>query len=56
MEISDLYVLNVDLIWFQLEAVNWRLNLQMAQSNKTKLKSPNALFELQVSDESTEVS
>ncbi|XP_071105163.1 COMM domain-containing protein 10-like [Haliotis cracherodii] len=38
----------------QLEAVNWRLNLQMAQSNKTKLKSPNALFELQVSEESTE--
>ncbi|XP_046354622.2 COMM domain-containing protein 10-like [Haliotis rufescens] len=38
----------------QLEAVNWRLNLQMAQSNKTKLKSPNALFELQVSEESSE--
>ncbi|XP_046574221.1 COMM domain-containing protein 10-like [Haliotis rubra] len=38
----------------QLEAVNWRLNLQMAQSNKTKLKSPNALFELKVGDEATE--
>jgi len=30
----------------QLEAVNWRLNLQMAQSNMTKMKLPNAMFEL----------
>ncbi|XP_068694296.1 COMM domain-containing protein 10-like [Montipora foliosa] len=33
----------------QLQAVNWRLNLQMAQSNMAKMKLPNALFELRVS-------
>lgn len=30
----------------QLQAVNWRLNLQMAQCNMTKMKLPNAMFEL----------
>lgn len=30
----------------QLQAVNWRLNLQMAQKNTAKMKLPNALFEL----------
>ncbi|XP_041366953.1 COMM domain-containing protein 10-like [Gigantopelta aegis] len=38
----------------QLEDVNWRLNLQMAQANKSKLKIPNALFELGVKDQNTE--
>lgn len=32
--------------FLQLQAVNWRLNLQMAQSNMTKMKLPNAMFEL----------
>lgn len=37
----------------QLESVNWRLNLQMAQSNKVKMKVPNAMFEFNVTDENT---
>lgn len=37
----------------QLESVNWRLNLQMAQSNKAKMKMPNAMFEFNVTDENT---
>ena len=32
--------------FIQLQAVNWRLNLQMAQGNMTKMKLPNAMFEL----------
>ncbi|XP_035666460.1 COMM domain-containing protein 10-like [Branchiostoma floridae] len=32
----------------QLESVNWRLNLQMAQASQTKMKLPNAMFELGV--------
>ncbi|XP_077989449.1 COMM domain-containing protein 10-like [Glandiceps talaboti] len=32
----------------QLEDVNWRLNLQMAQANMAKMKSPNAMFTLGV--------
>ncbi|XP_072037978.1 COMM domain-containing protein 10-like [Amphiura filiformis] len=35
----------------QLEEVNWRLNLQMAQSSKTKMKKPNAMFEFVVNGE-----
>ena len=42
-------------VMLQLEDVNWRLNLQMAQANKSKLKIPNALFELGVKDQNTEV-
>lgn len=38
----------------QLEAINWRLNLQMAQSMKTKMKMPNAMFELDVKNENKE--
>ena len=34
----------------QLEEVKWRLNLQLAQSTRTKMKLPNALFELSVRD------
>ncbi|XP_048735076.1 COMM domain-containing protein 10-like isoform X2 [Ostrea edulis] len=37
-----------------LEEVNWRLNLQMAQSSKTKMKLPNAMFELAVRDDDSE--
>ncbi|KXJ11894.1 COMM domain-containing protein 10 [Exaiptasia diaphana] len=33
----------------QLDGINWRLNLQMAQANKAKMKVPNALFEFQLS-------
>ncbi|XP_064390371.1 COMM domain-containing protein 10-like [Halichondria panicea] len=32
----------------QLEDVKWRLNLQMAQSTRSKMKQPNALFEFSV--------
>jgi hypothetical protein len=32
----------------QLEEVNWRLNLQMAQASKSKMKLPNAMFEFVV--------
>lgn len=33
----------------QLSDVNWRLNLQVAQSSMTKMKVPNAMFELNLS-------
>lgn len=33
----------------QLQAVNWRLNLQMAQSHMTKMKLPNVMFDLNLS-------
>lgn len=39
----------------RLEEINWRLNLQMAQSNKSKMKLPNAMFELKINDEDSEV-
>lgn len=39
----------------RLEEIKWRLNLQMAQSNKSKMKLPNAMFELQVNNEDSEV-
>ena len=34
----------------QLEEVKWRLNLQMAQSSRSKMKTPNALFEFVVKE------
>ncbi|XP_065910643.1 COMM domain-containing protein 10-like [Dysidea avara] len=34
----------------QLEKVNWQMGLQMAQAASTKMKVPNALFELVVHD------
>lgn len=36
----------------QLEDINWRLNLQMAQARHTKQKVPNAMFELGVRTDS----
>lgn len=39
----------------RLDEINWRLNLQMAQSNKSKMKLPNAMFELKINDEDSEV-
>ncbi|KAK7481601.1 hypothetical protein BaRGS_00027117 [Batillaria attramentaria] len=39
----------------QLEEVNWRLNLQMAQSSMSKMKLPNAMFEFGVKDENSGV-
>jgi hypothetical protein len=35
---------------FQLDAVNWRLCLQMAQKTKAEIKQPIALLELKISD------
>ncbi|KAK3799073.1 hypothetical protein RRG08_051355 [Elysia crispata] len=37
----------------QLEEVKWRLNLQMAQASQSKVKRPNALFQLSVRDDSS---
>lgn len=37
----------------QLEDVHWRLNLQLAQTDLTRQKIPNAIFEFQISDSST---
>lgn len=37
----------------QLEDVKWRLNLQMAQASQSKVKRPNALFQLGVRNESS---
>ncbi len=37
------------LLW-QLEEVNWRQNLTMAQSGRSKLKQPNALFEFVIKE------
>jgi hypothetical protein len=34
----------------QLDEVKWRLNLQIAQSSRTKMKLPNALFEFGIKD------
>ncbi|XP_019372539.1 PREDICTED: COMM domain-containing protein 10 isoform X1 [Gavialis gangeticus] len=39
----------------KLETVGWQLNLQMAQSAQAKLKSPQAVLELGVSDEDSKV-
>lgn len=39
------------LLFFKLEDINWRLNLQMAQSTETKQKLPNAMFEFGVNQE-----
>ncbi|XP_060592294.1 COMM domain-containing protein 10-like [Ruditapes philippinarum] len=38
----------------QFTDINWRLNLQMAQSTETKQKLPNAMFELGVHREGQE--
>lgn len=38
----------------QLEDINWRLNLQMAQGTQLKMKMPNAMFELGVRNENTD--
>ncbi|EDV26314.1 uncharacterized protein TRIADDRAFT_54176 [Trichoplax adhaerens] len=35
----------------QLEDINWQLNLQLAQSEKTKMKAPNAILELGIRSE-----
>lgn len=34
----------------QLEKINWEMGLQMAQAATTKMKTPNALFELVIQD------
>ena len=35
----------------QLEDVNWRLNLQMAQASRSRMKEPNAMFQFTVNDD-----
>ncbi|KAI0208419.1 COMM domain-containing protein 10 [Lamellibrachia satsuma] len=39
----------------QLEEINWRLSLQMGQATQSKMKLPNAMFELTVKDDNTQV-
>jgi hypothetical protein len=34
----------------QLQSVGWRLNIQLASSDQSKMKIPNALFELRLAD------
>jgi len=45
-----------DRAFFVTEAtnVNWRLNLQLAQSSQSKMKTPNAMFEISVLNKSGE--
>ncbi|XP_014769908.1 COMM domain-containing protein 10 isoform X1 [Octopus bimaculoides] len=35
----------------QLNAINWRLNLEMANGSRSKMKQPNAMFELKINRE-----
>ncbi|KAI8777323.1 COMM domain-containing protein 10, partial [Biomphalaria glabrata] len=37
----------------QLEDINWRINLQMAQTTLSKMKLPNALFQLGIRNDTT---
>ncbi|XP_074056948.1 COMM domain-containing protein 10 isoform X2 [Macrotis lagotis] len=39
----------------KLETIGWQLNLQMAQSNQAKLKTPQAVLELGVSNEDSKL-
>ncbi|KAG8456278.1 hypothetical protein GDO86_002171, partial [Hymenochirus boettgeri] len=39
----------------KLETIAWQLNLQMAQTTQAKMKSPQAVIELGVSNEDTKV-
>ncbi|XP_069633273.1 COMM domain-containing protein 10 isoform X3 [Haliaeetus albicilla] len=39
----------------KLETIGWQLNLQMAESMQAKLKSPQAVLELGVSDEDSKI-
>ncbi|XP_065189259.1 COMM domain-containing protein 10-like [Sycon ciliatum] len=39
----------------QLDDVNWRLNLQMSQASKSRMKQPNAIFEFDISSGSKTV-
>ena len=48
----SLFILN----HFQLETVNWRLNLEMSQASQSKMKQPNAMLELGVNNDDTTVS
>lgn len=52
---GDMVVKNLrDRAFFVTEAsnVNWRLNLQLAQSSQSKMKTPNAMFEISVLNKS----
>ena len=42
-------------LYFQLEEVKWRLNLEMGSSSFAKSKEPNAMFELGVRNDTTQV-
>ena len=39
----------------QLEDINWRLNIRMADSTQAKMHEPNAVLELGIRDDETKV-
>nr|KAF6365995.1 COMM domain containing 10 [Pipistrellus kuhlii] len=53
LEKKDLHLVleTISFILEQLETVGWQLNLQMAHSAQAKLKSPQAVLQLGVSNE-----
>nr|XP_032645000.1 COMM domain-containing protein 10 [Chelonoidis abingdonii] len=53
VEKQDLHLVleTISFILEQLETIGWQLNLQMAQSTQAKLKSPQAVLELGMSNE-----
>ncbi|XP_064293822.1 COMM domain-containing protein 10 isoform X3 [Phalacrocorax carbo] len=53
LEKQDLHLVleTISFILEQLETIGWQLNLQMAESVQAKLKSPQAVLELGVSNE-----
>ncbi|XP_073200863.1 COMM domain-containing protein 10 isoform X8 [Lepidochelys kempii] len=57
VEKQDLHLVleTISFILEQLETIGWQLNLQMAQSTQAKLKSPQAVLELGMSNEDSKV-
>ncbi|XP_039704433.1 COMM domain-containing protein 10 isoform X3 [Pteropus medius] len=56
LEKQDLHLVleTISFILEQLETVGWQLNLQMAHSAQAKLKSPQAVLQLEVSNEDSQ--
>ncbi|XP_066887581.1 COMM domain-containing protein 10 isoform X7 [Kogia breviceps] len=57
LERQDLHLVleTISFILEQLETVGWQLNLQMAHSAQAKLKSPQAVLQLGVSNEDSKI-
>ncbi|XP_064901435.1 COMM domain-containing protein 10 isoform X4 [Columba livia] len=58
LEKQDLHLVleTISFILEQLETIGWQLNLQMAESMQAKLKSPQAVLELGMSNEDSKSS